>query len=76
MAPIKRRTEKFIFYFEYSLCDSDSWTSAFGFQGGVEAHIPFNCTVPLTAWAGFNVSMQGAGWEEDWGDWSSTRRFT
>ncbi len=48
--------------------DSDSWTSAFGVQGGVEAHIPFNCTFPLTAWAGFNVSMQGAGWEEDWGE--------
>ena len=48
--------------------DSDSWDGAFGLQGGVEAHIPFNCTVPLTAWAGFNVSMQGAGWEEDWGE--------
>ncbi len=48
--------------------DSDSWNSAFGVQGGVEAHIPFNCTFPLTAWAGFNVSMQGAGWEEDWGE--------
>jgi len=48
--------------------DSDSWNSAFGFQGGVEAHVPFNCTVPLTAWAGFNVSMQGAGWESDWGE--------
>jgi len=48
--------------------DSDSWTGAFGFQGGVEAHIPFNCSLPLTAWAGTNVSMQGAGWEEDWGE--------
>ena len=48
--------------------DSDSWTSAFGFQGGVEAHVSFNCNVPLTAWAGLNVSMQGAGWEEDWGE--------
>jgi len=48
--------------------DADSWTGAFGFQGGVEAHIPFNCNIPLTTWAGFNVSMQGAGWEEDWGE--------
>jgi hypothetical protein len=48
--------------------DSDSWTGALGFQGGVEAHIPFNSTIPLTAWAGFNVSMQGAGWVEDWGE--------
>jgi len=47
--------------------DADSWTGAFGFQGGVEAHIPFNCTIPLTAWAGTNISMQGAGWEDDWG---------
>ncbi len=48
--------------------DADSWTGAFGFQGGVEALIPFNCNIPLTTWAGFNVSMQGAGWEEDWGE--------
>ncbi len=48
--------------------DGDSWNSAYGVQGGVEAHIPFNCTFPVTAWAGFNVSMQGAGWEQDWGE--------
>ena len=48
--------------------DSDSWTGAFGFQGGVEAHIPFNSSIPLTAWAGTNISMQGASWEDDWGE--------
>ena len=48
--------------------DSDSWSGAFGFQGGVEAHIPFNCNIPLTVWVGTNVSMQGSGWEEDWGE--------
>ena len=48
--------------------DSDSWTGAFGAQGGVAAHIPFNCNLPLAMWAEANVSMQGAGWEEDWGE--------
>lgn len=46
--------------------DSDSWSGAFGVQGGVAAHIPFNCQLPLTMWSELNVSMQGAGWEEDW----------
>jgi len=46
----------------------DSWSGAFGLQGGAEALIPFNSDFPLTAWAGINVSMQGAGWEEDYGE--------
>ena len=47
--------------------DSDSYTGAFGFQGGAEAEIPLNCSLPLSYWGGFNISMQGAGWEDDWG---------
>ena len=47
---------------------SDSWGGAFGFQGGVEALVPFNMDFPLTAWGGFNVSMQGARYEEDYGE--------
>ncbi len=48
--------------------NSDSWSGAFGVQGGVEAYLPFNCNIPLTTWAGTNVSMQGARWEDDWGE--------
>ena len=48
--------------------DSDSWSGAFGVQGGVAAQIPFNCDLPLAMWAEVNVSMQGAGWEDDWGE--------
>jgi len=48
--------------------DSDSWKGAFGAQGGVAAHIPFNCNLPLAMWAEANVSMQGAGWEGDYGE--------
>ena len=48
--------------------ESDSWGPAFGAQLGVAAELPFNCDFPLTAWAGINISMQGASWEEDWGE--------
>lgn len=48
--------------------DSDSYGGAWGFQAGAEALVPFNCDFPLTAWGGINVSMQGAGWEDDWGE--------
>ena len=44
--------------------ESDSWGPAFGAQLGVAAELPFNCDFPLTAWAGINISMQGASWEE------------
>jgi len=47
---------------------SDSWSGAFGFQGGAEALIPFNSNFFLTAWGGFNISMQGASWEDDYGE--------
>ncbi len=48
--------------------ESDSFSGAFGMQGGVAAHIPFGSNLPITAWAGVNVTMQGAGWEDDWGE--------
>lgn len=48
--------------------ESDSWDGAWGFQGGVAAELPFNCDFPLTAWTEVNLSMQGASWEEDWGE--------
>lgn len=47
--------------------DSESYMVAIGAQAGVEASLPFNCSLPLTAWAGLNFSMQGARWEDDWG---------
>ena len=46
--------------------EGDSWSGAFGMQGGVSAHIPFNCMLPISAWAGVNVTMQGATWEDSW----------
>jgi len=47
---------------------SNSWMYTVGGQAGVDAYIPFkNCKLPLTAWAGLNVSAQGAAWEDDFG---------
>lgn len=48
--------------------DSDSWGGAFGLQGGVAAEIPCKKELPVSMWAEVNVSMQGAGWEDDWGE--------
>jgi len=48
--------------------DSDSWKGAFGLQGGIAANIPYQSNLPISSWAGINISMQGAGWEEDWGE--------
>ena len=48
--------------------ESDSYSGAFGAQGGVAAHIPFGSNLPFTTRAGVNVTMQGAGWEDDWGE--------
>ena len=44
--------------------EGDSWNGAFGMQGGVSAHIPFNSKLPISAWAGVNVTMQGATWDD------------
>ena len=46
--------------------EGDSWSGAFGMQGGVSAHIPFKSKLPISAWAGVNVTMQGATWEDSW----------
>jgi len=46
--------------------DSDSWTGAFGVQAGADALIPYNCDLGFSSYAGLNLSMQGARWEEDW----------
>ena len=48
--------------------DADSWSGAWGFQAGAEALIPCNRDFPVSGWGGFNISMQGAGWEDDWGE--------
>jgi hypothetical protein len=46
--------------------ESTSWMYTFGGQAGVDANIPFKgCKLPLTAWAGLNLSAQGAAWEEN-----------
>lgn len=52
----------------YITGDGDSWGPAFGVQGGVAAQIPCKSDFPLQGWGGLNVSMQGASWEDDWGE--------
>jgi len=47
---------------------SDSWSGAWGIQAGAEALVPCNRDFPVSAWGGLNISMQGAGWEDDWGE--------
>jgi len=49
------------------LGESDSWSGAFGVQGGIAAELPFNCNFPLTLWSETNISMQGANYEDDFG---------
>ena len=48
--------------------DSDSWTGAFGVQAGADALIPYNCDLGFSSYGGLSLSMQGARWEEDWGE--------
>lgn len=48
--------------------ESDSWKPAFGTQAGFALELPFECDFPLRAWTEINISMQGARWEEDWGE--------
>ena len=52
-----------------SFCgESDSWTNAFGVQGGVALNMPCNLSLPFTTWVEGNISMQGARYEDDWGE--------
>jgi hypothetical protein len=48
--------------------DSDSWSGAFGVQAGADAQIPYNSDLGFSSWGGLSISMQGAGWEDDWGE--------
>jgi hypothetical protein len=48
--------------------DSDSWKGAMGVEAGVDALIPYNCDLGFSSYAGLSLSMQGARWEEDWGE--------
>jgi hypothetical protein len=48
--------------------EDNSWMYTFGGLAGVEANVPFKgCKLPLTAWAGLNLSAQGAAYEYDFG---------
>lgn len=47
--------------------DSDSWKGAIGAQGGVILNI-VNLSTPMSVRAEVNISLIGAGWEEDWGE--------
>ncbi len=56
---------------DYSMITSpegNSWTGALGLQVGADAQIPYNSQVPISSWAGIQISMQGARWEDDWGE--------
>ena len=46
----------------------NSWTGAVGLQVGADAQIPYNSQLPISSWAGIQISMQGARWEDDWGE--------
>jgi hypothetical protein len=47
--------------------DSDSWKGAIGGQGGVIINV-FNFSDLLSARAEVNISLMGAGWEDDFGE--------
>ena len=47
--------------------DSDSWKGAIGGQGGVIINI-IDLSSSMSVRAEVNVSLQGASWEEDWGE--------
>jgi len=48
--------------------EEDSWMYTFGGLAGVDANIPFKGSkLPLTAWAGLNLSAQGGAYEYDFG---------
>lgn len=43
--------------------ESNSWSGALGAQVGVDALLPFDCSLPLYTYAGASLSMQGAKWD-------------
>jgi hypothetical protein len=48
--------------------ESDSWTRAFGVQAGAATNVLCHMELPVKLWAEFNISMQGAAYEDDWGE--------
>lgn len=48
--------------------ESESWKNSFGAQGGVTFNVLDNFNKPISARAEVNVSMQGAKYEDDWGE--------
>ena len=48
--------------------DSDSWKDPFGAQGGVIVEFAKNFVNAMSVRAEANISMQGAKWEEDYGE--------
>lgn len=47
--------------------ESDSWKDPVGAQGGIIVNLLTNFSKPLSIRVELNLSMQGAKWEEDWG---------
>ena len=56
--------------------DSESWTGAFGVQGGASFLVPVNFNSPFSLWGELNLSMEGAQWEEDYGTGSTLSGIT
>jgi hypothetical protein len=56
--------------------DSESWTGAFGVQGGASFLVPVNFNSPFSLWGELNLSMEGARWEEDYGTGSTLSGIT
>jgi len=48
--------------------ESDSWTGAFGFQGGLAYNVFDRPLRRISVQAEANISMLGANYEDDWGD--------
>lgn len=47
---------------------SDSWRDAYGLQGGLALHVIECSDIPVSILTEVNVSMQGARYEDDWGE--------
>jgi hypothetical protein len=47
--------------------DSDSWKATIGAQGGVIVNV-YNLNKSMSILAELNISLQGAKWEENWGE--------
>lgn len=52
--------------------EDNSWNGAFGGQVGASFQVPYEFSVPVSIWGELNLSMEGAGWENDFGTLSES----